>query len=125
MLKKLTIKQLLNSLPALQRLGEEKYKGQDGIKITYAAVKNISAINTEIEFYEKKRIELVKRLEIANFPEEKIPAEIKQAFFDELAELQKFEVEIDVRQIVIGKDQPLPTPNDLYALEWMVELQNE
>lgn len=121
--KKLTIKQLLNGLPALQRLGAERYLGGAGIKIAYAIAKNISAVTGEIDFYEKRRVELVKRFEIADMPEDKIPAEVKQRFFEELAELREFEVEIDVRPVVIGEGQPVPAPNDLFALEWMVQLE--
>lgn len=112
---KLKLSQIVNSVQALQRLGEEKLP----IKIAYSIQRNIRLLQPELEGYEKSRIGLIKEKygekDGENF---KVSDNKLEDFTKELVELQSVEVDMDIHKINLDNSIQM-SANDLLFLSWM------
>ena len=122
---KLTVKQLVDASDALKRLGEKSIKVLTQ-KVFYNVSKNIRAISTELELYEKMRQSLI----------EKYSAEQKDGSFGvlpvdvptlnkEIEEAQMREVELPILMCTLT-DEIIEKADihasDLAVLDWMFVL---
>lgn len=107
------------------------------VKISYAIMRNIEALEKEFSAFEKQRIELCKTY--ANKDEDgnpvikdgsyDIPSDVREDFNNELKELSDEEVEIDIRTISAEEFEKceqadrydIPTGEDFAVLGFMIE----
>ena len=107
------------------------------VKISYAIMRNIEALEKEFSAFEKQRIELCKTY--ANKDEDgnpvikdgsyDIPSDVREDFNNELKELSDEEVEIDIRTISAEEFEKceqadrydIPTGEDFAVLGFMLK----
>lgn len=110
--------QLLNSVEALQRLGQMKMPA----KAAYGVARNLRMIDVELELFNEARKQLVERYQCIN--EETNAIEIKdQAGLDrEYRELVETEIDYQPHTIRLELlDSVELTPSDLAILFWLIE----
>lgn len=127
-------------LGGLRELTAELYPMQKKtfpVKISYAIMRNIEALEKEFSAFEKQRIELCKTY--ANKDEDgnpvikdgsyDIPSDVREDFNNELKELSDEEVEIDIRTISAEEFEKceqadrydIPTGEDFAVLGFMLK----
>lgn len=127
-------------LGGLRELTAELYPMQKKtfpVKISYAIMRNIEALEKEFSAFEKQRIELCKTY--ANKDEDgnpvikdgsyDIPSDVREDFNNELKELSDEEIDIDIRTVSAEEFEKceqadrydIPTGEDFAVLGFMIE----
>lgn len=127
-------------LGRLRELTAELYPMQKKtfpVKISYAIMRNIEALEKEFSSFEKQRIELCKTY--ANKDSDRnpvikdgaydIPDDVKEEFRKELADLSDEEIDIDIRTVDVAEFEKcdmadrydVPTGEDFAVLNFMLK----
>jgi hypothetical protein len=114
---KLTIKQMIESYFALNRIGAEKHP----IKVSYNIQRNLRLITNEYEIWDKQRKELIRTKygKKDETGESKVIPEKLRAFQDEMDLISEEVVELDLHTMSLEEYKLDIAPVDLMALDWM------
>lgn len=116
---KLKLLDLIQAAPALSHLANEKCSG----RLAYNISRNIRVIQPELAEYEKARVSLIENKYGEKGEDESYsvsPVKVKE-FLSDLEEIQKEELDLDIRTIVLPDDMQI-APVDLYLLDWMITI---
>ena len=114
------IGQIVNALPALQKLGNENLT----LKTLYWVNKLLSALDKELSFYNAQQRKILNELGTEVQPGKwEIPPEIREQYLARMTELANIEIEGDFKVVKLPMTENVSLSyNDMKMLEGLVEL---
>ena len=114
------IGQIVNALPALQKLGNENLT----LKTLYWVNKLLSALDKELSFYNAQQRKILNELGTEVQPGKwEIPPEIREQYLARMTELANIEIEGDFKVVKLPMTENISLSyNDMKMLEGLVEL---
>lgn len=114
---KIKLSDIVNSVTALSKLGEEKLP----IKLSYSIQRNIRLLQPELKSFEDARLNLIKDCGI-KLPDEnwQVQPDHMKEFIEKIEELVSVEIELDIHKISMNENINI-SANDLLLLSWMFD----
>lgn len=121
--------QLLNSLDALQKLGQQELNGAEAYKIS----KILNAVEQEMTLYNDARLKIINEyaeklddnsLKLENGQALIHPDKI-QEFNEKVAKMNNIEIELNINQLTLDNLNNIKvTPKQLASLNWLINETN-
>lgn len=121
---KIKLSQVVSSQEALKTLSTKLLPA----KIAYKIQKNLRLLEPETTQYEKLRSQLIMEKygeeEVEGSGEFRVPPSNLAEFLKELNELLELEIEADIQKVTLPDTFEISTA-DIYALSWMINMEEE